>query len=195
MSNTWTYTLQRGHDEDPSGGACAMDAINWLVHGEHGDQPECACPVIGRYVIGLNDAMPDDERQRLLPYLHRIAGSRSPAHVQVRAEILARGAVRVLAPVALDAVGLTAAAWAAETAEKAAQATAWAGAAWVVMSAAWAAETAARAAKTAGPFVWDAALTLLDESLSAGPQGEPWSAVQVDAGMAAYRAAGGRVTA
>lgn len=36
MSNTWTYNLSRGHSADPSGGACAMDAVNWLVHGKHG---------------------------------------------------------------------------------------------------------------------------------------------------------------
>lgn len=218
MFNTWTYTLRRGHGNDPGNGACAMDAINWLVHGKHGDQPECACPVVGRYVIGLNDAMPDDQRQRLLPYLHRIAGSRSPAHEQVRAEILARGAVRVLAPLALDAAGLTAeaarlralsadcmmqtteeaakAAKAAGTRETAAwaaantaEAWAWAAAARAANAAAWAANAAKAAA------AWDAALTLLDEALAAGPQGEPWSAGQVDAGMAAYRAAGGRVMA
>jgi hypothetical protein len=105
--NTWTYTLRRGHSADPSGGACAMDAVNWLVHGRHGDRPECACPVIGRYVIGINDKMPDGQRQRLLAFLPRIAGSRSAAHQQARAEILARGAVRVLAPIALDAAGLS----------------------------------------------------------------------------------------
>lgn len=204
MFNTWTYTLRRGHGNDPGNGACAMDAINWLVHGKHGDQPECACPVVGRYVIGLNDAMPDDQRQRLLPYLHRIAGSRSPAHEQVRAEILARGAVRVLAPLALDAAGLTAEAarlralsadCMMQTTEEAAKAAKAAGtretaaAARAANAAAWAANAAKAAA------AWDAALTLLDEALAAGPQGEPWSAGQVDAGMAAYRAAGGRVMA
>ena len=229
MSSTWTYTLWRGHSEDPSGGACAMDAVNWLVHGKHGDQPACACPVIGRYVIGLNDAMPHDQRQRLLPFLHRIAGSRSPDHEQARAEILARGAVRVLTPLVLDAEGLTAeaarlrampadctmeevkaAAWEAKVAAAweakvaaADMAAAWGvkasaayvAAVYVAGAAAAASAAAAAAAEVAGPAVWDAALALLDEALSAGPQGEPWSAAQVDAGMAAYRAAGGKVMA
>jgi hypothetical protein len=34
-------------------------------------------------------------------------------------------------------------------------------------------------------------LSLLDDALSAGPQGEPWSATQIEAGQAAYVAAGG----
>lgn len=209
---TWPYVLRRGHSKNPAGGACAMDAINWLVHGKHGDKPDCACPVIGKYVIGLNDAMPDDQRQRLLAFLPRIAGSRSAAHKQARGEILARGAVRVIAPIALDAAGLDtqaaalralspdctvstaaakakAAAAAAEAAEVAEVAAAWA-AAWAEeAAAAWAAKAAAAAA------AWDAALTLLDDALSAGPQGEPWSADVVDAGAALYRAHGGKVTA
>lgn len=213
---TWTYTLRRGHSDDPADGACAMDAINWLVHQRHGDQPECACPVIGAYVIRLNDAMPDDQRQRLLPYLSRIAGSRSKAHEQARAEVLARGAVRVLAPIALDAAGLhgeaerlralpadctmeeaAAAAWA----EEAARVAAWAAdaaarkaaAARAEAAATWTAAATARAAADAA--AWDAALRLLSDALDAGPQGEPWSATQIEAGTAAYRAAGGLVEA
>ncbi len=178
--HTWTYTLRRGHSADPSGGACAMDAVNWLVHGRHGDQPECACPVIGRYVIGINDAMPDDQRQRLLAFLPRIAGSRSAAHEQARAEILARGAVRVLAPIALDAAGMhteaarlralpadcslhdaaeaARAAWVAAEAARAAWVAAEAARAALAAEAARAAMEAARAARAAS---WDAALQLL----------------------------------
>ena len=103
---TWPYFLRAGHSNDPAQGACAMDAVNWLVHGEHGDAPACACPVITAYVIHGNDQMPDDVRQKLLPYLHRIAGSRSQPHEKARAHVLALGALRIFAPRALDTVGL-----------------------------------------------------------------------------------------
>ena len=103
---TWPYRLRKGHSDNPAEGACAMDAVNWLVHGKHGDAPECACPVIAAYVIRGNDAMPDDIRQRLLPSLHRIAGSRSVGHQEARLRILVLAAVRVFAPRALDAAGL-----------------------------------------------------------------------------------------
>ena len=259
--HTWAYTLRRGHSANPAGGACAMDAVNWLVHGRHGDQPACACPVIGAYVIALNDAMPNDQRQRLIPYLHRIAGSRSDAHEQIRAQIFARGAVRVLAPLALDAAGLRGEAAklrslpadvptreaeaeaeaAARAAEAAAEAARRPAKAVVAMSAAamagWAAARAARSAteaaaassaaeaaqaaaaaaeaaraaraarwaaraarwaagapRWAAEAAWDAALALLAEALSAGPQGEPWSADVGEAGLRAYREAGGLVT-
>ena len=103
---TWPYILRSGHSHDPSQGACAMDAVNWLVHGKHGAAPECACSVIAAYVIGGNDAMPDDIRQRLLPYLHRIAGSKSAVHEAARIRILVLAALRVFAPPALDGAGL-----------------------------------------------------------------------------------------
>lgn len=103
---TWPYILRRGHSGNPAEGACGMDAVNWLVHGQHGDQPQCACPVIAAFVIGGNDAMPDDVRQQLIPYLHRIAGSRSAVHEAARVRVLRLAALRVFAPSALDAAGL-----------------------------------------------------------------------------------------
>jgi hypothetical protein len=102
----WPYTLCKGHSIDPAKGACAMAAISWLVHGKHSDAPECACPIITAYVIPANDKMPDDVRQRLLPYLHRISGSRSEAHQAARARIFQLSALRIFAPRALDAAGL-----------------------------------------------------------------------------------------
>ena len=107
---TWPYRLRRGHSADPSGGACAMDAVNWLAHGEHGDHPECACPVITNFVIPANDEMDDATRQRFLPYLHRIAGSRSPEHEAARLRIVVLAAARVSAPAVLEAAGLDASA-------------------------------------------------------------------------------------
>jgi hypothetical protein len=168
---TWPYTLRRGHTDNPAEGACAMDAVNWLVHGKHGDQPACACPIIGAYVIRGNDQMPNATRQRLLSYLHRIGGSRSPEHEMARLRIIVLGAVRIFAPLALDAASLPeqaamlralpddvsfnraaqaagaaepAAAWAAGAAERAALA-----AARAAQDAARAAQDAARAAQAA----------------------------------------------
>jgi hypothetical protein len=194
-----------------------MDAVNWLVHGRHGDAPECACPVIAAYVIRGNDVMPDDIRQRLLPYLHRIAGSRSEKHQGIRARILVLGALRVFAPRALDAAGLhdhaetlrrlpddvdmaraaeaaraarAAAARAAEAAKVAAAAAAMAA---KVAAAAMAAKVAAAAAAAAAmASVWDDYFVVLDSALNAGPQGEPWSADAVDLGAKLYRAAPAR---
>ena len=211
---TWPYILRQGHTNDPSEGACAMDAVNWFAHGLHGDQPACASPVISAFVIVGNDAMPDDVRQRLLAYLPRIAGSRSPAHEARRAKILVVAAFRVFASGALDAAGLpdeaaalriiadqldhglsygaagaaARAAWAAGAAARAA----WA--AGVAATAAGAAARAARAAKAAeAAEVWEDYFSVLDAVLEAGPQGEPWSADALDAATTRYSAAGGKL--
>jgi hypothetical protein len=236
---TWPYVLRKGHSDNPAGGACAMDAVNWLAHGKHGDRPECACPVIGAYVIAGNDGMPDDVRQRLLAYLPSIAGSRSAEHEAARLRVLVLGAVRVFAPMALDKAGLSehasrlrampadasyqdmraaaaeaaaeaatraaraaAAEAAAEAAAAAARAAAWAAraaaAAWAARAAAAEAEAeaaATRAARAARAAAWDSYFTVLDAALAAGPQGDPWSADVVDAGVSLYRARGGLVTA
>lgn len=209
----WPYVLRAGARNDPSQGACAMDAINWLVHGRHGDAPECACPVITSFVTNGNDNMPDDVRQRLLPYLHRIAGSRSVEHEAARARILTLAAIRVFAPRALDEAGLygyaqtlrslptsidmnaaakaasRVAAKAARLADAAARAAAFAEAA----ALAWAAEAAARAAAraAAAAAAWDDYFAVLDHALSAGPQGEPWSAGAVATGRSLFVSAGG----
>jgi hypothetical protein len=100
------FVLRRGHSDDPAEGTCAMAAIAWLAHGTHTDAPSCASPAITRFVIPANDAMDDATRQRFIPFLHRIAGSRSPEHEAARVRIMWLAAIRVFAPRALDAAGL-----------------------------------------------------------------------------------------
>ena len=217
---TWPYYLLRGHSNNPSQGACAMDAVNWLVHGQHGDAPACACPAIRHFVTRGNDAMPDDARQRLLPYLHRIAGSLSPEHEGARERVMWLGAVRVFGPRALDAAGLHDHAQGLrslpddvtkEAAVLAADGAAWAAAqAWTQTgkekAVRWAMEAAEMAARTpyAGMALpalavgaadaanaWEDYFQVLDAALNAGPQGEPWSANTLAVGLMAYQNAGG----
>lgn len=216
---TWPYSLRRGITSNPSHGVCAMAAVAWVMEHNHHDHPECACPVISRYVILLNDGMPLKERQCLLSYLPRISGSRSVEHEKARAEILARGAVRVLAPMALDSLRLPSQARKLRdlapdcTMAEATQAalgislTRLGGAAEDVKNcSAWAADSAGRsraestmAAKWSAKVAvlsdaWDEALTILDEALSAGPQGGPWTEEMVMSAVEIYRSLGGGVT-
>ena len=179
---TWPYFLRRGHSEDPSKGACAMDAINWLVHGVHGDHPACASPAISSFVMKGNDSMPDDTRQRLLAFLPRIAGSRSEAHEEARVAIMVIAAQRwaVVAAVVAPTVVAAVVAAAAKRA-KWAEAAEWA---------AWAAWAAAHS-PTEETVVWNDYYAVLDAVLNAGPQGEPWSADALDTAVHRYAAAGG----
>jgi hypothetical protein len=104
-----TITLHRGGHDSWSEGHCAMEAVAWLAGEPHTDGPSCACPMVRRVVIALNDrATDDDMRTRLLrPLLPRIVGSRGSVALMLRRGLVAADwAVRVFSPIALEAAGL-----------------------------------------------------------------------------------------
>src|SRR6201993_1144552 len=69
------YTLAYGTHATPEDGRCAMEWVSYLAGEQHSDQPACVSPVLRRYCIALNDRLPDDERQKLRPYLARTIGT------------------------------------------------------------------------------------------------------------------------
>jgi hypothetical protein len=103
----WPYELRKGASKSPRDGACAMDAVSWFAYGRLGDHPECACPVLTRYVIVGQDAMPHDTRQLLKPFIFRLIGSRDSDSEAARLRHLVLAAARVFVPMALDAAGCT----------------------------------------------------------------------------------------
>jgi hypothetical protein len=101
------FDLKRHSHETPEAGTCAMEVVAWLAGEKHSDRPRCACPVIGAYVRTVNDRLSDEDRQKLKPFLPRIAGSRDPLALQRRTEHFAWAAISLLSPVVLDRAGLT----------------------------------------------------------------------------------------
>jgi hypothetical protein len=160
--------------------ACSIAAINLALTGKLSDTiPDCMSPVVGRWIIVIQDAMPDDMRnsrewRELLP----LAAGTGRLHEKERLDIILDWmwgtALPLVQPVA-DAHGFgvewsrmcsersakaaadaaaaadEAAAWAARAAQAAARRAAWAGAAGAA-GAAW----AAGAAKAAGAAAWAA---------------------------------------
>lgn len=111
----WPYTLKAGHSQNPADGACTMAAISWLVEGKHDDHPECVDAGLGAFIRPVNDAMHWRQRQKFLPYLHRLAGSKPPDDFYLkgadgrvidvadeRAHILVHAAARRFMPLAFD---------------------------------------------------------------------------------------------
>lgn len=98
--------LREGAGGDYKNGLCFMEAVSWLASEGATDRPECACPVLGEFAIGLNDAMDSASRQKLLPLVLPMTGTRSPDHEQMRAEYIVLRVIREIVPVAFDAVGL-----------------------------------------------------------------------------------------
>ena len=89
-------------------GHCAMEAVAWLAGEPHSDTPACACPVIARAMIRLNDRIKDQamRTELLRPLLPRIVGSRASREVMIKRGFLAADmAVHIFAPLALEKRG------------------------------------------------------------------------------------------
>jgi hypothetical protein len=85
-----------------------MELASWLANEPWSDAPEWVSPVIGAFLRGLNDAMDDDDRQRLKPYAWAVLGTRTtPADEETRAWLAVDWLVRVHAPARLRVAGLT----------------------------------------------------------------------------------------
>jgi hypothetical protein len=71
-----TLVVARGLHEDPSQGRCAAAWVAYLAGEPHTDHPECMDPLLGEFLRWLNDELPYRERQKLVPYLPRMIGTR-----------------------------------------------------------------------------------------------------------------------
>ena len=100
------FKLARGAHKEPEDGLCFMEAVAWLEGEPHSDQPTCVCPVIGAYIRSLNDFLPDDLRQKLIPYLPRVVGTVSLGSDVQRGQILAWKAITQFVPIILTVAGL-----------------------------------------------------------------------------------------
>ena len=195
--------LAAGGHKEGEDALCAMELVAFMERLPHSDQPECTCSVLAAYVRALNDGMPDDQRQRLLPYLARLVGTVDPSKEKPRAEMMAIRAVNVFAVKAcrgqiddalVDAMANAAdlviasaaanaasnaaanAAYAASNAAAYAADSAAANAAYAADSAA--ANAAANAAYAAAKAVtWDDALQLLDDAIGDTPA-PSWEALR-----------------
>lgn len=70
--------LGHGSHKPPSNGlveACVMEAVAYVAGEPWSDHPACASPVITSFLIGLNDRLGDDDRQKLKPYITRLVGT------------------------------------------------------------------------------------------------------------------------
>ena len=160
--------LSGSHDfPGPDGGTCINEAAIIAAGFEYrkvnraADCPPCFSPVLSAYLLGINDMMPDGERQKLMRFVVRLSGSADAEAVeQARLELIILRTTQRIVSLALRAGGLDSHATACAAAEafgdcgdiltSAADAAsaAWAASAANAASAAWAA-SAANAASAA----------------------------------------------
>src|SRR5690606_22174828 len=67
--------LTAGSHRSPDEGMCLLEAVAYVAGEPHTDSPECASEVIASFGRSWNDALDDQQRQRLRPYIHRLVGS------------------------------------------------------------------------------------------------------------------------
>ena len=98
IADLWKYELRAGASLDTSAGACLLDAVSWFEYGHLGDAPACVCPTLRSLGIGINDVLADRPRQRLKPYIARMAHTVDDAALMARVEFLVDQAVNVFLP-------------------------------------------------------------------------------------------------
>jgi hypothetical protein len=92
-------TLAHGGHDSIEQGACAMEWVSYLADEGFTDAPECASPVLRRYLIALNDRWDDEKRQSLKPFLVRTIGTAGDGLDEAREKIAAEWAsTRLVAP-------------------------------------------------------------------------------------------------
>jgi len=97
----------------PDGGTCINEAavvaagLPYRAIRSSDDCPPCFSRPLATYALGLNDAMPDAERPRLIAFVLRLSGSADiPAVEAARTASLVHQGVRRLLPPVLDRAGL-----------------------------------------------------------------------------------------
>lgn len=91
-------------------GHCLLEAVAYVAGEPHTDHPACASPILGAFGRSLNDAFPDDKRQRLVPLIPQIVGTADDGHDQERGLMAADWLIRLYTPTWLRLAHLDAAA-------------------------------------------------------------------------------------
>jgi hypothetical protein len=101
-----SYRLSAGRHARPQQGRCAMEWVAHLAGEVHSDRPECVSLVVAAFARSFNDALEDETRQRLRPYLARTIGTDGDGGEEARAWRCADWLVRTGAPALLELAGL-----------------------------------------------------------------------------------------
>jgi hypothetical protein len=102
-----TITLDKGPHKSFDSGHCAMEVVAWLAGLSHTDAPKCASPVLTSFTISVNDLWDVATRQKLVPYLPRMVGTRDDGQDEARSYLALDWLVRTYTPAWLDLAGLT----------------------------------------------------------------------------------------
>lgn len=98
--------LTSGSHPTSDDGLCLMEAVAYVGGMPHSDHPPCVSPVLAGFGRRLNDVLPDDVRQDLVPLIPHLMGTAGDGQDVARAYLAMDWLVRVYTPAWLDAAGL-----------------------------------------------------------------------------------------
>ncbi len=96
--------LDKGGHDTPTDGLCFMEAVAYVRGVPHTDHPSCVAPVLGAFGRGLNDILPDDLRQELIPLIPLIPGTADDGRDETRSYLALDWLIRTWLPTWLDLV-------------------------------------------------------------------------------------------
>lgn len=103
--NLETIELLKGGHSAASKQYCLMEAVAFVGGEKHSDRPACASKILGSFGRGLNDILPDDKRQLLIPLIPQIVGTADEGHDQERGLMAADWIIRTYTPTWLRLAG------------------------------------------------------------------------------------------
>jgi hypothetical protein len=103
-----TITLAKGGHDNPDDGMCVMEAVAYFAKLPFSDRPECVSTVLIDFGQRLNDVLPDDLRQRLVPMIPALIGTRGDGKDETRSYMALDWLIRTYTPAWLDLAGLAA---------------------------------------------------------------------------------------
>lgn len=102
-------TLAKGSHSNPEAGMCLLEAVAYVRGVEFTDHPPCVSRVLGAFGRSLNDRLPADKRQLLVPLIPRLIGTADDREAdRIRGMMATDWAVRTAAPTWLRLAGLEA---------------------------------------------------------------------------------------
>ena len=101
-----TITLDSGAHDSFEDGHCAMEVVSWLAEEGLTDAPACVSRTLRIFTISLNDNWDDETRQKLIPYLPRMVGTRRDGQDGERSLLALDWVARTYTPAWLDLAGL-----------------------------------------------------------------------------------------
>ena len=95
-------TLAKGAHEIRGDGVCLLEAVAWWAHEPHSDHPACVSPVLAAFGRSWNDALPDDRRHILKPFIPLLPGTAGDGLGLARSYLALDWLARECAPAFLD---------------------------------------------------------------------------------------------